>query len=139
MDADSLTLAGQIMFPFTGPLPVSESPPPCLDFHVESGNFAVWKAYTGGLSDIELVDATVRKGHNVIDIPDCDGVDFVAFGLVGIGVITDLTAIVKRYQAESELPEIDVNDEFTIAVSDGDHSNHMLASLQAVYRNKSWF
>jgi hypothetical protein len=140
MDGTKLTLtSGQVIFPFTGPLPVSESPPPTLDFMVESGTLAVWKAFAGDLSDIVLVDIDVVKGHNIIEIPDCDGVEFVAFGLVGSGVITDLTATVKRYLAESELPEIEVDDDFTITVSDGSNSNHMLASLQAIYRQKYWF
>ena len=46
---------------------------------------------------------------------------------------------VKRYLAESELPEIEVDDTFTIEVSDGSYSNHMLSSLIADYREKYWF
>lgn len=139
MDADSLTLSsGQIMFPFTGPLPISESPPPTLDFHVESGTWEVYQAFAGDLSDIELVDVSVTRGHNVISIPDCDGLEFAAFGLKGSGAITDCKATVKRYLAESELPEIEVDDDFTIAVSDGSYSNHMLSSLIADYREKYW-
>jgi hypothetical protein len=140
MDADSLTLSsGQLMFPFTGPLPISESPPPTLDFHVESGTFVVYQAFAGDISDIALVDADVRKGSNSIEIPDCDGLEFVSFGLVGSGVITDCKATVKRYLAESELPEIEVDDTFAIEVSDGSYSNHMLSSLIADYRDKFWF
>lgn len=140
MDGSSLTLStGQIMFPFCGPLPISESPPPVLDFHVVSGTWWVYQAFSGNLSDKSLVDVEVRKGHNYIQIPDCDGLEFVSFGLVGSGVITDCKATVKRYLAESELPEIEVDDEFTIEVSDGSYSNHMLSSLIADYRDKFWF
>jgi len=139
-DADGLTLTnGSLMFPFTGPLPVSESPAPELDVHIESGTWGVYQAFAGDLSDITLLDIDVSKGHNVIPIPNCDGKTFVAFGLRGTGAITDCKATVKRYLAESELPEIEVDDTFTIEVSDGSYSNHMLESLIAVYRDKMWF
>lgn len=139
MDGDSLTLtSGQIMFPFTGPLPISESPPPVLDFYIESGTWQVYQAFAGDLSDKAALDLNVRRGHNYIQIPDCDSLEFVSFGLVGSGVITDCKATVKRYFAESEMPEIEVDDEFTIEVSDGSYSNHMLSSLIADYRDKFW-
>lgn len=140
MDGQALTLTnGRLMFPFSGPLPVSESPPPTLDFHLTSGTIEVWQAFSGDLSDIALVDIDVSPGHNLIEIPDCDGLEFVSFGLVGSGVITECKATVKRYLAESELPEIDVGDEFTFTISDGSNSNHKLTSLQAAYRDKFWF
>lgn len=140
MDGESLTLVdGQVMFPFTGPLPISESPPPTLEFHVQSGTIEVYQAFAGDISDIVIVDATVRKGSNIVQIPDCDGLEFVSFGLVGSGVITDCKATVKRYLAESELPEIEIDDTFTIEVSDGSYSNHTLSSLIADYREKYWF
>ncbi len=140
MEGESLTLAdGQIMFPFTGPLPISESPPPTLDFHIESGTWEVYQAFSGDISDIVAVDVDVTKGHNLVQIPDCDGLEFVSFGLAGSGVITDCKATVKRYLAESELPEIEVDDSFTIQVSDGSYSNHKLRSLIATYRNKFWW
>jgi hypothetical protein len=139
-DADSLTITnGSLMFPFAGPLPVSESPAPELDVHIESGTWEVYQAFAGDLSDIALIDIDVVKGHNIISIPDCDGQSFISFGLKGSGVITDCKATVKRYLAESELPEIEVDDTFTINVSDGSYSNHMLESLIAVYRDKYWF
>ena len=138
-DADSLTLTnGSLMFPFAGPLPISESPAPELDVHIESGTWEVYQAFAGDLSDVSLVDVSVSKGHNVISISDCDGQSFVAFGLKGSGVITDCKATVKRYMAESEMPEIEVDDTFTIEVSDGSYSNHALESLIAVYRDKFW-
>jgi hypothetical protein len=132
--------SGRVMFPFSGPLPISESPPPTLDFYAESVvNLRVYVAFAGDLDDLTLQSGEIYAGHNIIEIPDTEGYEFVSFGLVGNGVLSSLSATVHRYMDESQLPEIDVGDEFTISVSDGSYSNHLLSSLQASYRDKFWF
>lgn len=136
---DTLVLTDQIVFPFAGPLPVSESPPPTLEIQLDSGDVAIYYAFAGDLSDLTLLDVDVAVGRNTIPIPDCEGEDFLAFGLVGSGTISYLKASVKRYLAENTLPEIDINDSFTIEVSDGEYSNHLLSGLQALYRDKFWW
>jgi hypothetical protein len=129
--------AGQIMFPFCGPLPISESPPPKLEFFLRAGDTpTVWRAFCRDLSDIAEVDVEIVKGYNTIEIPDCEGESFVAFGLKGDFAVSDLSATVQRYLAEFELPVIDIGDSFTISIEDGAYSNHSLTSLIAAYRNK---
>lgn len=130
---------GHIMFPFAGPLPCSDSPPPVIEFFLESGAVSVKRSFCADLSDAEALDITVKSGHNRIEIPECDGHSFVSIGLYGTFTVSDLRAEVHRYLAEAEMPEIDAGDEFTIRISDGIDSNHSLRHLIADYCNMFWW
>jgi hypothetical protein len=127
------------MFPFSGPLPCADSPPPKLEFYVESGAPTIWRAFESDLSDKEEVDIDIKAGHNSIEIPGCDGHSFVSIGLYGTFSVSDLRAEVHRYLAESELPIVNAGDSFTIRVSDGGISNHSLRFLVADYCDKFWW
>ena len=130
---------GHIMFPFSGPLPCADSPPPKLEFYVESGAPTIWRAFASDLSDKEAVDIDIKAGHNSIEIPGCDGHSFVSIGLYGTFSVSDLRAEVHRYLAESELPIVNAGDSFTISISDDGTSNHLLRFLVADYCDKYWW
>jgi hypothetical protein len=130
---------GAVMFPFYGPLPVADTPPPKMEFFLISGDPHLWRACASDLSDAEQCETIIRPGWNTIEVPDCDGRSFVSFGLQGTFEISSLYAEVHRYVADSELPKIAVGDVFTISISDGDFSNHALNSLIADYRDKFWW
>ena len=137
---DLLTFtSGHIMFPFSGPLPCADSPPPRLEFFVESGAPTIWRAFEADLSDKEEVDIDIKAGYNSIEIPGCDGHSFVSIGLYGTFSVSSLYAELHRYIAESELPVINSGDAFTIAISDGALSNHSLRHLVADYCDKFWW
>ena len=137
---DLLTFtSGHIMFPFAGPLPCADSPPPKLEFYLESGSVTVYRAFASDLSDKEIVDVTTTAGHNSIEIPGCDGHSFVSIGLYGTFSVTDLYAEVHRYLAESELPTVNSGDTFYITIADCENSNHSLKHLIADYCNKFWW
>lgn len=137
---DILTFtSGHIMFPFSGPLPCADSPPPALEFYLESGAATVYRAFSSDLSDKEAVDVVVNPGYNSIEIPGCDGHSFVSIGLYGTFSVSDMRAEVHRYLAESALPVVNSGDTFYITVSDCENSNHSLKHLIADYCNKFWW
>jgi hypothetical protein len=137
---DLLTFTnGHIMFPFSGPLPCADSPPPNLKFVLNSGAPTVWRSFESDLSDKEEVDIDLKAGYNSIEIPGCDGHSFVSIGLYGTFSVSDLYAEVHRYLAEAELPVVNSGDSFTISVTDGVTSNHSLRHLTADYCNKFWW
>lgn len=137
---ERLTMAnGRLMFPFAGPLPVADTPPPKLEFFLVSGSPTIRRVYSADLLDYDVLDIDLVQGHNTIEIPECDGHSFISFGLYGSFVVSDVYAEVHRYLAESELPKIKPRDVFTICVSDGATSNHSMRRLIADYRNKFWW
>jgi len=130
---------GHIMFPFSGPLPCADSPPPKLEFYLASGSASIYRAFESDLSDKELVDVETHAGHNSIEIPGCDGHSFVSIGMYGTFSVSDMYAEVHRYLAESELPIVNLGDTFYITISDCENSNHSLKHLIADYCNKFWW
>lgn len=134
-----VTNNARLMFPFYGPLPVQSPPLLEIDISWLTGAPEISVAYATDLSDIEAIDYTLEEGHNQIWIPECEGEDFVAFGLTtGSGASCTMAsayAEVKRYIAPDEMPVLEVNEDFTISVNDEDGSNHLLSALQAVYRD----
>lgn len=140
IEDDLLTLdSGQIMVPFAGPLVVADTPPPRLEFFLQSGGPKIYRAFSSDLADIEEIEATPVKGRNIIEIPDCDGKDFVAIGIGGDCIVSEFYAELHRYIADFELPLIKPRDVFTITIEDSIHSNHIMGSLHADYRDKFWW
>lgn len=131
--------SAKLYFPFHGPLPVQE--PPYLELTLSGvvGSPAVEYALAGDLTDSEVVSFTLKDGVNKIYIPDCDGEDFVAFGLTTDSTssctVENALAEVRRYISPDEFPVLPINESFGYSITDEEHSNHILEALHFVYRD----
>ena len=132
-----ITNNAKLMFPFYGPLPVQS--PPYLEINLPwiTGSPEISVAYVTDLSDIEAIDFTPVEGLNKIWIPECEGEDFVSFGLTtgssASCIIKEVTAEVKRYISPDEMPIIEVDEDFSITVDAT--GNEQLSALHATYRD----
>jgi hypothetical protein len=127
------------MMPFHGPLPIKENP--YLEVTVTRlvGNPTVMVAFNPDLSDAIAIDVDLVVGVNKIWIPECDGEGFVTFGIqTGADASIDISDIygeVNRYVAVDDIPLVDMDEDFTIKVGDGEFSNHKLEKLQVTFRS----
>lgn len=134
-----LGASGKFLMPFYGPLPACQ---PVLELWVSAitGTPDVEVAFETDLSDLAVVDFTPKIGYNKISIPDCEGADFVAFGIVtgsGEGVtLTRARGTVARYLAASAMPTIDVGEDFKIRV---EATAGGLRAVQATYRDLFYY
>ena len=128
-----------LMFPFYGPLPVQSAPYLKAVLSRIVGAPLIYRAFASDLSDTEAIDFTLKIGTNEVYIPDCEGEDFVAFGIVTDGssscTISSVKAQVNRYIAQSSIPMVETGEDFDIVVSDGTYSNHMLSGFALSYRD----
>ncbi len=139
-----INYSGKILMPMHGPLPVRANGDPKLVFWVEqlAGTPKVSLSFLPDLSDIEDVDYVIKLGWNEVDIPGCQGKEFVAFGLTtgttSQVTITDIYWELYRYLAEDLMPTVAPTEEFAITVSDGEWSSHV-ADVQAIYRDGYYY
>lgn len=132
--------SGKLLFPFYGPLPIRSTP--YLEIVLSSmvGSPKIQVAYDAELSDIEDVpNVTLKAGTNRIYLPDAEGEDLIVFGITtddsASVTVEYVLAEVQRYIAEDELPLIEIGDEATFVVSDGEYSNHQIEAINLVYRD----
>lgn len=137
-----LNTGGKMLIPFYGPLPVSSGRSPQLKFYVtqKSGSPTVAYSTAPGLADLEDTEHEIVLGWNVVDIPEVQGEEFIAFGLdttAGQVTISYLEATVDRYLAD--IPTAEPGEEIEITVQDGEFSSHCLKALHMVYRDGYYF
>lgn len=137
-----LNAGGKMLIPFHGPLPVSSGRSPQLKFYVtqKSGSPTVAYSIAPGLADLEDTEHEIVLGWNVVDIPEVQGEEFIAFGLdttAGQVTISYLEATVDRYLAD--IPTAEPGEEIEITIQDGEFSSHCLKALHMVYRDGYYF
>jgi hypothetical protein len=133
--------------PFRGssyPLPATE------DCYIElwvsalANDVSVVAAFETDRSDWFDVDYTLKVGYNKVYIPDCEGEDFIAMGVLAASgaantiSLTGFRGTVHRYIPYSKLLKIDPGDAFYLKLDDAAGSNKKLSAVELAYRDIFW-
>jgi len=133
--------------PFRGssyPLPATE------DCYIElwvsalANDVSVVAAFETDRSDWFDVDYTLKVGYNKVYIPDCEGEDFIAMGVLAASgaantiSLTGFRGTVHRYIPYSKLLKIDPGDAFYLKLDDVVGSNKKLSAVELAYRDIFW-
>jgi hypothetical protein len=133
--------------PFRGssyPLPATEDCYIELWISALANDVSVVAAFETDRSDAFDVDYNLKVGYNKVYIPDCEGEDFMAIGVLAASgaantiSLTGFRGTVHRYIPYSRLLKIDPGDAFYLKLDDLAGSNKKISVVELAYRDIFW-